>query len=95
MPMFAETSRYAGVPTIEVQTAEGRVVTAVTLRRLPRRAGSATPVNRNDRLDVLAQRRYGDPTRFWHIADANSEPRADDLLRVVGDEAPIVNLPEE
>jgi len=30
------------------------------------------PITSNDRLDIMAKRNYGDATRYWHIADANS-----------------------
>ena len=35
----------------------------------------------NDRLDIIAQRQYNDPTWFWHIADANTDLEANNLVR--------------
>ncbi len=33
-----------------------------------------------DRLDLLAQRYYGDPFQYWRIVDANPAPSPDDLM---------------
>ena len=51
---------------------DGTQVSAVQLRSIPATPGDATPITENDRLDVIAERNYGDATRYWHIADANS-----------------------
>jgi hypothetical protein len=78
--MFLENSRYFSVKTIEAKAGGGRKVKAVMLRRLPFVMGTPTVVQGNARLDVLAQRHYGDPTKFWHIADANTELEANCLV---------------
>jgi len=77
--MFLDKSRYARVDVVEVRAADGSTVEAVKLRRLPTTAGSPVNVTDRDRLDILAQRRYGEPTWFWHIADANTELEASAL----------------
>jgi hypothetical protein len=77
--MFLSNSRYADVPQAQAQV-RGEVVTVVRLRRLPEVAGDPTVVKGNDRLDVIAQRNYADPTWFWHVADANSELEAARLV---------------
>jgi hypothetical protein len=77
--MILETSRYAQVPTVAATDRAGRPVTALKLRRLPATAGSPYVTRDNDRLDLLAQSQYGDGTRFWHIADANTALDARDL----------------
>lgn len=74
--MFLENSRYARVAIRTVRLADGREVRAVSLRRLPVVTGSPVTVSDDDKLDVMAQRRYAEPTWFWHIADANSELEA-------------------
>ena len=71
--MFDKSSRYATTPTVEALDAEGREVTAVKLRRLPETAGAPLTVAGADRLDVIAARSTATRTRFWHIADANTE----------------------
>ena len=82
--MFLENSRYAKVQQVEVETRDGRSVRAVKLRRLPPTQGAPSVVKDNDQLDVMALRTTGDPTRFWHIADANTELEAQDLLSETG-----------
>ncbi|NIR30212.1 MAG: hypothetical protein GWN84_13055 [Gammaproteobacteria bacterium] len=89
--MFTDKSRYAKVATVETQTGSGRSVVALKLRRPPPTAGDPYTVKDNDRLDLLAQQQYGDDTRFWHIADANSALQADDLTAVTGE---TLNLPK-
>jgi hypothetical protein len=83
--MILDTSRYAKVPQDETVTPDGRRVTALRLRPLPPTAGDPYEVRENDRLDLLAQARYGDGTRYWHVADANTALEARDLTAVVGD----------
>jgi hypothetical protein len=78
--MFLPNSRYADVPQATVPLRGGAVATIVRLRRLPIVAGDPTVVVGNDRLDVVADRKYGDPTKFWHVADANSELEASRLV---------------
>jgi hypothetical protein len=82
--MFLESSRYYRVRQTQALTKDGREVTVVTLRRLPDVSGEPTVVQRNDRLDLMAERLYGDGTCFWHIADANAELRANDLVKEPG-----------
>jgi DNA-binding transcriptional regulator/RsmH inhibitor MraZ len=82
--MFLKNSRYFGLPTVQVTDRNGRAVTAVKLRRLPAAAGDDMVVGAADRLDILAETRYGDATRYWHIADANTELEAGELTRRPG-----------
>lgn len=95
--MFIDSSRYFDLKTVEAETESGRKVTAIRLRRLPYAAGAPTVVKGNDRLDVMAQRKYGDGAKFWHIADANTELDANKLLkeRVQDKETTIINVPEK
>ena len=95
--MFIDNSRYVDVKTVDVETEGGRIVTAIRLRRLPYTAGTPTLVRGNDRLDVIAQRQYSDGTKFWHIADANTELEAGALLRqrVQDSELRIISVPEK
>jgi hypothetical protein len=95
--MFIDSSRYIDVKTADAETEYGRIVSAIKLRRLPYAAGAPTVVKGNDRLDVMAQRLYSDGSKFWHIADANSELEANALVtqRVQDKEIRIVNVPEK
>jgi hypothetical protein len=49
-------------------------------------------VKGNDRLDIMAERRYSDATRYWHIADANSELK---VSRLVSQAGRTINVPEQ
>jgi len=89
--MFLDTSRYAGVPQDQVTLADGRTVSAVCVRRLPAEPGKPTVVAGNDRLDAIAQRTFGDPTKFWHVADANTELQASRLVATPGR---VIQVPE-
>jgi nucleoid-associated protein YgaU len=35
-------------------------------------------------LDIMSKHEYGDGTRFWHIADANTELEANALVQTSG-----------
>ena len=89
--MFLSNSRYASVATIIVRTRDGREVTAVRLRRLPAATGEPYAVTRSDRLDIIAFRRYGDATRYWRVADANTELEAAALTARPGR---VIQVPE-
>lgn len=83
--MFLDTSRYARVAQDTVPTRSGRTGSAIRLRALPPTTGEPYAVIDRDRLDLLAQARYADDTRFWHIADANTALDARTLTDDTGD----------
>lgn len=89
--MFLETSRYYRVALVEATARGGRPVMAVKLRRLPAVSGNPTLVKEPDRLDIMSQRQYDNPTMFWHIGDANTELQATELASEPGR---IINVPE-
>ena len=82
--MFIKTSRYYKIAQTETKTKAGRTLKVLKLRRLPITEGVDTSIKDNDRLDIIAQRLYDIPTRFWHAADANTELQANDLVSEVG-----------
>jgi hypothetical protein len=82
--MFLDNSRYQKVDTVTTTAADGRTVTALKLRPLAAPPGDPYTVKDNDQLDVLAQQQYADGTKFWHIADANTALRANDLVAETG-----------
>lgn len=82
--MFLKNSRYAGTATHTVAGADGRPVSLVVPRRLPDTPGDAAVVAAHDQLDALAEQRWRDATRYWHIADANTALRAGDLVAAPG-----------
>jgi hypothetical protein len=79
--MFLDTSRYFRQQQVDVAINGDRTVKALSLRRLPVVSGEPTMITANDRLDIMAQRQYQKPTWFWHIADANSELEANELVK--------------
>lgn len=90
---FAPHSRYAASEIVTSTDAGG------TERRYLRRRFIAAPdgettvaehlVVAGDRLDVLAQRYYGDPLLSWRIADAN---RADDPSELVEEPGRVLRI---
>lgn len=87
--MFEANSRYVKCPVVEVETATGKKALAVKLRRLPYEPGNLTETKGTDRLDIMAYRKYRDGTWFWHIADANTELEANDLVKTDPPENPL------
>jgi hypothetical protein len=81
--MFLPNSRYTDVQQSVVALRGGGTATVVRIRRLPQVTGEPTVVVGNDRLDIIADRKYSDATKFWHVADANSELEAERLVEVV------------
>lgn len=82
--MFLKNSRYFGLPTVTGTDRAGKAVTAVKLRTLPATAGTPTTIRAHDQLDTMSEQRHGDATRYWHIADANTELEAASVLQPVG-----------
>ncbi|HEU4597387.1 MAG TPA: hypothetical protein VFS10_19820 [Pyrinomonadaceae bacterium] len=80
--MFAKGSRYRKVPESSPLDARGERQRGKELRVTPRTAGRFThTVREGERLDLLAFKYYGDPTRWWQIGDANpEEPYPPNLL---------------
>jgi nucleoid-associated protein YgaU len=65
-------SRYVDVEVIKATASDGSTRRTLATRRLPaREAVHEQTVSGGERLDLLADRFYGDPTRYWLILDAN------------------------
>ena len=88
---FRVSSRYYLQEVVVVPTRNGQSVSAVKLRVLPQLKGAPLLLGNLDRLDIVAQRRYGDPTRFWHIADAHTEL---DATKLISEDTKILEVPE-
>jgi hypothetical protein len=82
--MFLSNSRYFSVPTVETTGSDGVPIVTLKMRPLQPTSGQPYSVKDRDQLDHFAVDKYGDPTRFWHIADANTEFDSRDLLRETG-----------
>ena len=95
--IFPPTSRYHGVGTGTLQSADGRTITYLRRRFVPPPERFALiqehTVTQGDRLDNLAARFLGDPEQFWRIADANGAIRPEELTETVG-RTIAITLPE-
>lgn len=86
--MFEPTSRYYSLERATFKTVDGRTVTYVRRRFLPR--GEDLPllaqvrVIEGDRLDLVTARTLGDPEQFWRVADANDAMNPFDLTATAG-----------
>lgn len=79
--MFARGSRYRNLPESSPVNAEGEYLRGKDLRIIARTPGQFLhTVSQGDRLDLVALKYYGDPTKWWQISDANSAPFPTDLL---------------
>ncbi|MCP4463724.1 MAG: hypothetical protein GY819_13090 [Planctomycetaceae bacterium] len=82
--MFLKTSRYSNTETLTTTDARKREVKAIKLRRLPELNGDDMMIVNGSQLDVMSKQQYRDGTRFWHIADANTELEANALVQTSG-----------
>ena len=86
--MFHHTSRYYPIEIADLSLPDGRTVTFARRRFLP--AGESLPllsfvnVSPVDRIDLVADRVYGDPLMFWRLCDAND---AMDPLQMIAEAA--------
>lgn len=75
LPPVQANSRYYGVPVAVTQTRDGVELRCFRRRFVPAPQQQAPTVEHlvvpGDRLDLLAERYYGDPLLAWRIADAN------------------------
>lgn len=86
--MFEKGSRYRNLSESSSITSQGERLRGKDLRLIPSTPGRFLhTVHERDRLDLLAFKYYGDPTKWWQICDANREfPFPADLL----DRLPVV-----
>jgi len=86
--MFARGSRYRNLTESSPVDAKGDRLRGKDVRLNPPTPGQFSyRVGQGDRLDLLALKFYGDPTKWWQISDANPVPAfPPDLL----DRQPIV-----
>jgi hypothetical protein len=95
--LFTATSRYYGIETETLTTADGTTIIYLKRRFLPPpdrfQLLQEHTVTQAERLDNIAAKFLGDPELFWRIADANGAMRAEDLVQTVGRKIRIT-LPE-
>ncbi|MGB2603145.1 MAG: LysM domain-containing protein [Candidatus Sulfotelmatobacter sp.] len=86
--LFTSTSRYYGMNTETLTTADGTTIIYLKRRFLPSPDSfqllQEHIVTQGERLDNIAATFLGDPELFWRIADANGAMRPQDLVQTVG-----------
>jgi len=86
--LFAANSRYIGIETATLSTAEGRTLAYVRRRFVPQPEQLVQlqqhAVAQGERVDILAAQYLGDAELFWRIADANRAMRPDELVATLG-----------
>lgn len=85
---FPNTSRYSGIETATLETADRRTLTYLRRRFVPPPERFTLlqehTVTEGERLDNLAAQYLGDPEQFWRLCDANGVLRPDDLTNTIG-----------
>lgn len=81
--LFPPTSRYHGIETTDMETADGKKIIYIRRRFLPPPEHFALlqehVVTQGERLDNITARYLGDPEQFWRLCDANAAMRPEEL----------------
>jgi hypothetical protein len=86
--MIDPSSRYHGLPVLTITAQDGRTISYVARRFLPR--GSSLPllaetaVEQGERIDTIANRTLGDPLAYWRVCDANDAVDPGELVEETG-----------
>jgi hypothetical protein len=86
--MFSLNSRYYGLATATLETADGKQIVYVLRRFVPPPENFALlvehAVTEGERLDNITAQYLGDPEQFWRLCDANGAIRPEELVETVG-----------
>jgi hypothetical protein len=86
--MFSTTSRYYGIETAVLKTAEGKEIAYTRRRFLPpaekKLVIAEHTVTQDERLDNITANYLVDPEQFWRLCDANNAMRPEELTEVIG-----------
>ncbi len=86
--LFPATSRYHGIDTTTMETANGKNIIYIRRRFLPQPDSFALlqehVVTEGERLDNITARYLNDPEQFWRICDANRAMRPNELTESIG-----------
>ncbi len=86
--LFPVTSRYYGVETATLETADEKTVVYLRRRFVPPPERfellQEHTVTQGDRLNNISANYLGDPEQFWRLADANTAMHPDELTKEVG-----------
>ena len=95
--MFPATSRYYGIETTVLNTAEGKEIAYLRRRFLPLTEDTLAIaehiVLQNERLDNITARYLVDPEQFWRLCDANNAMHPESLTETIGRRL-IISLPQ-
>ncbi|MBI4650383.1 hypothetical protein HY745_03675 [Candidatus Desantisbacteria bacterium] len=84
--MFFKGSRYEKVKNYIFKRQDGSEVLLKKKRRIPEQKGRLIhTVLEGERSDLAANRYYGDPLKFWKIADGNAEMNPENLFKRPGE----------
>ncbi len=87
-PLFPSNSRYYGIGSAVLLTAEGKTVGYLKRRFLPQPDDLALlqehSVSAGDRIDNLAQQYLGDAEQYWRLCDGNDGMHPAELTEIVG-----------
>ncbi len=85
---FPVTSRYYGILTATLETADGKTIVYLRRRLVPPPEQFALlqehTVTEGDRLDNITAQYLGDPEQFWRVCDANGAMRPEELTEIIG-----------
>jgi hypothetical protein len=85
---FPPASRYNGIETTTIETAEGKVIIHLRRRFVPPPERFALlqehVVVQGERLDNITAEYLGDPEQFWRVCDANGAMLPDELTETAG-----------
>ena len=88
---FPSTSRYAGIETTTLETADGTTIIYLKRRFVPPPERFALlqyhVVTQSERLDNITAHYLGDPEQFWRVCDANRATLTEDPNRALRPEA--------
>jgi hypothetical protein len=86
--LFTPTSRYYGLATTTLETADHQMIPYLVRRFLPDPARFALltehVVTDGERLDNVTEQYFGDPEAFWRLCDANRAMRPEELVERMG-----------
>ena len=85
---FSPLSRYYGIGTATLETADGETTVYLQRRFVPPRERFSLllehEVRNLERLDYITARHLGDPEQFWRVCDANGAMIPDELTKEPG-----------
>jgi hypothetical protein len=94
--LFPPNSRYHGIETATLETADGKSVIYLRRRFVPARERFSPiqehTVTQGERTDNLASQYLGDPELYWQLCDANGVMRPEELTETIGKKL-LITLP--